>query len=138
VTAHLRLLSVLQLVWGAIGLLLGVSTLLLALGAVAIGVSASGDRVAAGVTATAFGIFAAAMVVGGVVNAWAGAALRRREPNARIVVLALSVINLFVLPFGTALAIYAYWVLLHNDTRMMFETGNPGARGPGSPHIQRA
>ncbi len=137
-TAHLRLLSTLHLVWGAIGLLLGVSTLLLALGAVAIGVSASGDRIAAGVTATAFGIFAAALIGGGVSNAWAGAALRRREPNGRIVVLAFAVINLFVLPFGTALAIYAYWVLLHNDTRMMFESGSPGSRGPGSPHIQRA
>ena len=131
--SHLRLLSILQLVWGAVGLLLGASTLLLALGAVAIGVSASGDRVAAGVTATAFGVFAAGLIAGGAANAWAGVALRRLEPNGRLVVLALGVLNLFVLPFGTALAIYAYWVLLHNDTRMMFE-----ARGPGSPHIQRA
>jgi hypothetical protein len=138
VTAHLRLLSILQLVWAAIGLLLGVSTLLLALGAVAIGVSASGDRVAAGVTATAFGVFAAALIVGGVANAWAGAALQRREPNGRTAVLALSIVNLFVLPFGTALAIYAYWVLLHNDTRTMFEPRGPAARGPGSPQIQRA
>ncbi len=127
-TSHLRLLSILQLVWGAIGLLLGTSMLLLALGAVAIGVSASGDRFAAGVTATAFAIFAAALIVGGVVNAWAGGALRRREPNGRTVVLALTAINLFVLPFGTALAIYSFWVLLHNETRMMFE----------APHIQRA
>jgi len=35
--------------------------------------------------------------------------------------LALAVPNLFVLPFGTALAIYAFWVLLHNETRSLFE-----------------
>ena len=134
-TAHLRLLSILQLVWGAMGLLLGVSTLLLALGAVAIGVSASGDRFAAGFTAAAFGIFAAALIAGGGVNVWAGGAIRRRLPNARLIVLVLGVFNLFVLPFGTALAIYAYWVLLHNEARAMFEPGN---RGPGSPEIQRA
>ena len=29
-------------------------------------------------------------------------------------------INLFVLPFGTALAIYTFWVLLHNDARALF------------------
>ena len=29
--------------------------------------------------------------------------------------------NLFVLPFGTALAIYTFWVLLHNDARALFE-----------------
>lgn len=135
-TSHLRLLSVLQLTWGAIGLVLGVSTLLLALGAVAIGVSASGDRFAAGVTAGAFAVFAAALIAGGAANGWAGTALRRRHPNGRTVVLALSVLNLFVLPFGTALAIYAYWVLLHNDTRMMFEPGSPPA--PRGPEIQRA
>lgn len=126
-TAHLRLLSILQLVWGAIGLLLGVSAILLALGAVAIGVSATGDRVAAGVTAVTFGIFAAALVAGGTANAWAGTAIRRREPNGRIVTLVLGAVNLFVLPFGTALAIYAYWVLLHNESRAAFEGGGLAA-----------
>lgn len=121
-TAHLRLLSILQLLWGAIGLLLGVSTLLLALGAVAIGVSGGGDQVGAGVTALAFGVFAAALVAGGGANAWAGAAIRRRVPNGRTATLVLGAVNLFVLPFGTALAVYAYWVLLHNEARMAFES----------------
>ena len=51
--SHLRLLGILQLTWGAIGLLLGGATLLLALGAVAIGLMDTGERVAAGVTALA-------------------------------------------------------------------------------------
>ena len=120
--AHLHLLSILQLVWGAIALLLGLSMLLLALGAVAIGVAGSGDQVAAAVTAVAFGVFAAALIVGGVVNGWCGTALRRMQASGRMTMLVVSVLNLFVLPFGTALAIYAYWVLLHNDTRAMFES----------------
>lgn len=117
---HLRLLGVLQLVWGSIGLLLGVSMLLLAVGAVAIGAVSSDDRVAAGVTAGGFVIFALAMLAGGGVNAWAGRALRRLQPQGRTAVLWLAVTNLFVLPFGTALGIYAFWVLLHNDTRSQF------------------
>ncbi len=124
-TAHLHLLSILQRVWGAIGLLLGASVLMLAAGAVAIGWTSQGDEIAAVVTAGAFIIFAIALLAGGGANAWAGRALARREPAGRIVVLALSVLNLFVLPFGTALGIYAFWVLLHNETRLMFE----GARG---------
>jgi len=36
-------------------------------------------------------------------------------------VLVLAVFNLFVLPFGTALAVYTFWVLLHNETRALFE-----------------
>jgi hypothetical protein len=118
--SHLRLLGVLQLTWGAIGLLLGVAVLLLATGALAIGVMDSGDRVGAGLTAFTFGIFAAALVAGGAANAWAGRALRRREPAGRSAVLWLSVANLFLLPFGTALGIYAWWVLLHAETRAVF------------------
>jgi len=118
--AHLRLLGVLQLTWGAIGLLLGVATLLLAAGALAIGVLSSGDRVGAGLTAVVFGIFAAALLIGGAANAWAGRSLRRLEPAGRTAVLWLAVPNLFLLPFGTALGIYAWWVLLHNEARAMF------------------
>ena len=118
--AHLRLLGILQLTWGAIGLLLGVSTLLLAIGAIAIGLMNTGEPVAAGVTALTFGVFAGALLVAGAANAWAGRALRRTQPVGRSAVLWLSVPNLFVLPFGTALGVYALWVLLHNETRAVF------------------
>lgn len=118
--SHLRLLGILQLTWGAIGLLLGIAILLLAVGAVAIGLMDTGDRVAAGVTAMTFGVFAAALLLGGAANAWAGRALRRGEPLGRSGVLWLSVPNLFVLPFGTALGVYALWVLLHNESRQAF------------------
>jgi hypothetical protein len=115
--SHLRLLSILQLTWGAIGLLLGAALLLLAVGALAIGLMNTGDPVASGVTAFTFAVFAAALLVGGAANAWAGRALKRREPAGRSATLWLSVPNLFVLPFGTALGVYALWVLLHNETR---------------------
>ena len=123
VTPHLHLLGILQLVWGAVGLVLGVSTLLLAVGAVAIGWSSSGDELAAGLTAAAFAIFAAALLAGGGANAWAGAAIGRRDPAGRLAALWLAVLNLFVLPFGPALAIYAFWVLLHNESRAQFVEG---------------
>jgi hypothetical protein len=122
-TPHLHLLGILQVVWGAIGLLLGVSTLLLAGGAVAIGVTAAGREIPAGVTAAAFAVCAAALLIFGLVNAWAGAAIRRRQPSGRLAALGLAVPNLFVLPFGTALGIYAMWVLLHDETRRMFQHG---------------
>ena len=117
--SHLRLLGILQLTWGAIGLLLGAALLLLAIGAVAIGAMGTGERLAAGVTALTFGVFAAALLLGGAANAWAGRALRRREPAGRTAILWLSVPNLFVLPFGTALGVYALWVLLHHEARAM-------------------
>ena len=118
--AHLHLLGILQLVWGAIGLLLGVSMLLLSAGAVAIGVGAGSDRMAAAITAVAFAVFAVTLLIGGGANAWAGRELRRNKPRGRLAALWLGALNLFILPFGTALGIYAFWVLLHNQTRAVF------------------
>lgn len=123
VNPHLHLLGILQVVWGAMGLLLGVSMLMLALGAIAIGWSSPGEEIAAGITAVAFTVFALALLAGGGVNAWAGAAIGRRKPAGRFATLWLAVPNLFVLPFGTALAIYAFWVLLHNESRAQFAGG---------------
>jgi hypothetical protein len=123
---HLHLLGILQLAWGAIGLLLGVSMLLLAVGAIAIGVTSGADRMAAGLTAGAFTVFAVALLAGGGANAWAGRELRRNRPRGRLAVLWLGALNLFVLPFGTALGIYAFWVLLHNQTRATFVTRSGG------------
>jgi hypothetical protein len=128
VPSHLYLLGVLQLVWGAIGVLLGVSTLILAIGAAAIGWTTDGDEIAAGITAVAFAICAVLLLAAGVANGWAGKALKRRHPNGRLAMLALAVPNLFVLPFGTALGIYAFWVLLHNETRAMFVEQIPASR----------
>jgi len=102
------------------GLLLGASTLQLAMGAVAIGLTSVDRRIAALVVATGFVIFAVALLVGGGANAWAGSALRREQARGRTAALWLAVLNLFVLPFGTALGIYAFWVLLHNETRAIF------------------
>ena len=119
--AHLHLLSVLQLTWGGIMLMLGVSTALLALGAAAVGWTSSGAEISAAVTSLAFAVFAAALLAGGAANSWAGRALHRLKPRGRMATLGLAVANLFVLPFGTALGIYAFWVLLHNETRTFFE-----------------
>jgi hypothetical protein len=120
VLSHLHLLWVLQLVWGALGILLGASTLSLAIGAAAIGWT-DGDELAAGITAVAFVVCAILLLAAGGANAWAGAALRRRRPTGRMAALALAVPNLFILPFGTALGVYAFWVLLHHETRMEFD-----------------
>jgi threonine/homoserine efflux transporter RhtA len=102
-------------------LMLGMSTALLALGAAAVGWTSPGTEISAAVTSVAFAVFAVALLAGGVVNSWAGRALQRIEPAGRTVTLGLAVPNLFVLPFGTALGIYALWVLLNNETRTFFE-----------------
>lgn len=115
-------------------LLLGVSLLLLAGGAAAIARTTPGDPLTAGFTAILFVVFASALALGGWANAWAGQALRQHRSPGRTGALILAVMNLFVLPFGTALAIYTFWVLLHDDARALFVTAEPAAAaGRGLP-----
>jgi hypothetical protein len=120
VRAHVHLLGILQLAWGGMGLLLAGSLLLLAVGAGAIARTGT-DPLAAGFTAALFVVFAAALALAGWGNFWVGRAIRAHRSSGRTLALGLAVLNLFVLPFGTALAIYAFWVLLHNDSRALFE-----------------
>jgi hypothetical protein len=121
VRPHVNLLGLLQLTWGGIGLLLAVSLLLLAGGAAAVARAGNSDPITAAATALLFVVFGAALALGGWANAWSGRALRQHRAIGRTAALLLAVLNLFVLPFGTALAIYTFWVLLHNDARALFE-----------------
>jgi len=117
---HVHLLGLLQLAWGGMGVLLAVSLLFLAFGAAAIARAPGGDSFTAAFTALVFALFAAALALAGWANLWAGRAIRQYRPTGRTGALGLSVVNLFVLPFGTALAIYTFWVLLHNEARALF------------------
>jgi hypothetical protein len=125
VRAHVNLLGLLQLTWGGMGLLLGASLLLLAAGAAAIARNPDADPLTAGATALLFVVFAIAVALGGWASVWAGRALRQHRSAGRTGALLLAVMNLFVLPFGTALAIYTFWVLLHNEARSLFEAALP-------------
>lgn len=120
--SHVNLLGILQLTWGAMGLLLGVSLLLLAGGAASILYAGAGDPLTAGFTALLFVVFGVALAAGGWANLWVGRAIRQHQAPGRTGALILTGVNLFVLPFGTALAIYGFWVLLHNDVRALFES----------------
>jgi hypothetical protein len=123
VERHVRLLSILLRLWGALALLVGVALLLLAAGALAVLLGPDGGRVgfAAGFTATMFAVSGVFSLAWGTAHIWSGVRLKRLLPAARMVALALAVVNLLILPFGTALGGYALWVLMINDGRRLFE-----------------
>jgi hypothetical protein len=123
VERHVRLLRILSTLWGALAMLVGVSMLLLAAGAWAELRETVGTalELAAGFTALVFTTIGTFALVWGGAHVWAGALLARRRPAGRILTLALAVVNLLVLPFGTALGVYALWVLLTHGGRRLFE-----------------
>jgi hypothetical protein len=122
---HVRLLGILANLWGLLATLVGISMLLLAAGALTelLQPIDSASGFAAGLTAGAFALLGIFALVWGGAHVWAAALLRRHRPWGRISVLALAVSNLLLLPFGTALGIYAFWVLLRDESRRLFEPG---------------
>ena len=120
---HVTILAILTSIWGALGLLVGVSMLLLTAAPVALLTAPQGEAVgfAAGFMAGLFALTGVFALAWGGAHVWAAMRLRRLEPIGRMLGLALAVVNLLILPFGTALGIYTLWVLLTNEGRRLFE-----------------
>lgn len=126
---HVELLSWLYLAWGAIFLLVALAGAAVAVGALAIA-SGSGpvevaSPTAARVTGVTLGLLSAIALLWAALHIWIGRALGAYRPWARLLALGLAVVNLVVLPFGTALGAYACWVLLKEEGRGLFS----GAQG---------
>ena len=116
---HIDVLGTLHLVWGAFGVMTGLSLGILSAGtrvALAGGPFGLGEQAAVALLA----IVAAVLVGGGAVNAMAGWAIKRRSRRGRLAALTLAIPNLVLVPFGTALGVYTFWVLLNNDARRAF------------------
>lgn len=116
---HLDLLSLLLMISGVLAGLTAVSLMALGIGAAVLMASPQSAGVAASVAAGTFFILAVLLLAYAAASIAAGRGLRRREHWSRLVALILSLINLFVVPFGTALGIYAFWVLLRERSRQL-------------------
>jgi hypothetical protein len=117
---HVDLLGWLHAVWGAFGVLTGVSLLVLAAGTrVAVGEAArAGDSAQA--AAILLAVCGTPLAIGGVLFIVVGRMLRRRRQRGRLAALVLAGPNMVLVPFGTALGIYTFWVLLNDDARREF------------------
>jgi hypothetical protein len=124
VKSHVDFLGVLFIVWGLLTVVVGLSTLALGVGAVALIASAGrggGSQVAAGITAAAFTTLALIAIAWGAAHVVVGVPLRRRTPRSRLLALGLGSVDLLLLPYGTALGIYALYVLLNERGKTLFQ-----------------
>jgi hypothetical protein len=128
-SVHIDVLGRLHVLWGAFGVLTGTSLLILA-GGTSLALDDLGQSGPAGQAAVGvFLLFGLILGIAGLASLVVGIALGRRRPFARPGALVLAVPHLFLAPFGTALGIYACWVLLNDDGRRAF--GRPLAE----PHL---
>jgi hypothetical protein len=133
---HVDLLAWLYFTWGAIFALVAVAGAALSAGAVAIATTTGAvgftSETAAQVTAFTMALLAGLAAVWAVLHLWIGRALGRYVPRSRLLALGLAVVNLVLLPFGTALGGYALWVLLKDEGRRLFEGAGDRRSPPAS------
>jgi hypothetical protein len=73
-----------------------------------------------------------------VVNIITGIGLLRYREWARVLALVQAAFMLIGFPFGTAIGIYAFWVLLSNDGSASYKRGNASPEGRGWPSREGA
>ena len=125
---HVDLLASLHGIWGVFGVLAGASLWVLAVGTNAALLDLGSIGGPEHATTWLFMLSGAVLVLLGIMMALVGRSLSRRQNAGRVAALALAVPNLIIVPFGTALGIYTFWVLLNDDARRDF--GRPLRASP--------
>jgi len=114
---QVRVLAILLIVFGVLGLLGGI----LAFSFIAFAGVASGDEEAL-VAMPIIGIFVAMLVfvtaLPGIIAGWG---LLKHQSWARILGIIVCIISLPGFPIGTALGVYGLYVLFHEQTKPLFE-----------------
>jgi len=113
---HITIVAVLNLVFGTMGIVIGI----IALAAISGGGAISRDPTAiriTGIVGPAVGLFFFLTSVPEVIG---GIGLLKRRGWARILVMILAVPGLLEIPIGTAVSIYTLWVMLNDKTAQLF------------------
>jgi hypothetical protein len=125
VKRHVDFLSTLYVAWGLIFALVAIAGFVLAGGAFAIAQSTGpvrfGSEMAARLTGVTISIISLIALIWAVLHLVVGRQLKKYRPSARLMTLGLAIGNLILLPFGTALGVYALWALLKDEGRTLFE-----------------
>ena len=126
---HIKVIAILNIVLGAMGVLGGLVVLLI-FGGIASGVMLSQDPDAT-VAVPILGGIGGAVFLGLLVLSLpvliGGIALLKLAPWSRVYMIVLSAIELINVPFGTALGIYGLWALTKPETVALLARGRAGA-----------
>jgi hypothetical protein len=121
---HVRILAILNIVMGSIGLLIGIGFLFF-FGGLGIVASVAGaddpDAFLAIPMMSAIGaLIFVALLLCSAPQIIGGVGLLKMQPWARILVIVVSALGLLSIPVGTAMGIYGLWVLLNEETARIF------------------
>jgi hypothetical protein len=111
---HVRVVSLLTLVGGILGLIPSALALLAAIG-IGLGGAFSGEPWGFLLAGGIIGFIALFLLVTGLPAVIAGFGLLARKPWARVLTIVIAVLNLFGFPIFTMLGAYQLWVLAMNE-----------------------
>jgi hypothetical protein len=126
---HVRVVGILHIVFGAIGILGALFLIVLFGGAAGIvrATADQGSQIAVPILGALGGFLGCAALVLSLPGIIAGIGVVQFREWARILMLVVSVLDLVNVPLGTALGIYGLWTCLHKDTIPLFR---PPVRSP--------
>jgi hypothetical protein len=119
---HLKVVGVLNIVFGVLGLCVAALLAVILAGSAAV-VAADADadaRIAIPIIGLTGSALVGFLVVWSLPGLIVGFGLVRRRPWARIGGIVVAVLALIVIPFGTVFGVYALWVLFSPETERMF------------------
>jgi len=117
---HVDVLAALYTLGGIVALLVGISLGVLAFGTNAAVISLTVRILPTDPAVWLLIVAGAVSFVAGIFMMVTGRAVRRRLRFGRAVALVAGTLNLAVVPFGTALGIYTFWVLMNDEGRAQF------------------
>ena len=121
---HVKVVAILNIVLGALGVLIALGLLLLfgGLAGVAGAEGEPGADAGAAVLGLIGGLTFLLVAVFSIPCIIAGYGLLHFRPWAQTLTIVMSILNLLTVPFGTALGIYGLWVLFNKETKPLFKT----------------
>jgi len=121
---HIKILGVLNIVWGSLGAIAGLIVLLIfgtAYGIVGVITAREPNAaIALPIIAMVGGAIALFLLIVSIPSVIAGIGLYCFKSWARLLAIIVSALHLLNIPFGTALGIYGFWVLLSRDSQPFF------------------
>lgn len=121
---HIRLLGILNIVWGGMSALAGLLILVVSGGAYGIVEALSRQESATAMALPLIAILGCAIstlvLLLSVPSIIAGIGLLHHRSWARVLTIIMSALHLFNFPLGTALGVYGFWVLFSQKSQNVF------------------
>ena len=119
---HIKVIAIVFIILGILGLLTALMMLVSGAGvatAVLSQANTGDERAAAGIVGTCFTVAAVAFGVLALPTIAAGWGLMNRKSWARILTIIIAILNLPGFPIGTAVGVYALWVMFNDETKRL-------------------